>query len=258
MTEFKKKNLDVALFIILALILVAVFSLLATSIFLQFGNYSNALDVAIGQQVSHTVLLSYLRAMDFAFIKYTALCLGFLLVFVGALYLLRVNQVAYEISMRGGDSSVSFQTASPGLVLATLGVTIVVLTLYNKSLVSLDEQVNHDAPIEATSIDIDAAMESIQFEYDSIQLTPESLASIPNICQYLRENNVSEISIEGKGDGDQLREYELALGERRANAFRAIINNSCSYNVVSRSVSYGEERPSERDDNASHLRISID
>lgn len=258
MTELRKRTLDIALFTILATILAAVFLLLATSIFIQFGNYTNALEVAIEQQVSHTVLLSYLRALDFAFIKYTALCLGFLLVFVGALYLLRVNQAAYEISMSGGASSVSLQTASPGLVLATLGVTIVALTLYNKSLVSLDQPVGGQAPIAAASMDINSIMESIQFEYDSIRLTPGSLASIPSICQYLRENNHSEISIEGRGDGDQQREYELALGERRANAFSNVIRNSCNFNVVARSISYGEERPSERGNNESHLNISID
>lgn len=80
------------------------------------------------------------------------------------------------------------------------------------------------------------------FDLDRDTLRPEVTAALDRYIAILR-NNSKTVRLEGHADERGTREYNLALGERRANA----VANYLSVNGISRdrieTVSYGEERP---------------
>ena len=84
---------------------------------------------------------------------------------------------------------------------------------------------------------------NIYFEYDKSDLSMDASSQIRSLANALKSNNSSKITIEGHCDERGTREYNLALGERRANSVKdlLILNGVNSKSI--RTVSYGEEKP---------------
>jgi peptidoglycan-associated lipoprotein len=80
------------------------------------------------------------------------------------------------------------------------------------------------------------------FEYDSSNLTPEAINAL-NAHIAVFNRNTAGVRLEGHTDERGTREYNLALGERRANSVRdyMVANGISSLRIES--VSFGEERP---------------
>jgi len=81
------------------------------------------------------------------------------------------------------------------------------------------------------------------FEYDQSQLQQSDLNALEMHATILRGNPDRAIVIEGHADERGTREYNLALGERRANAIRSFLTAAGVASTQIESVSYGEERP---------------
>jgi peptidoglycan-associated lipoprotein len=87
------------------------------------------------------------------------------------------------------------------------------------------------------------AKRRVYFEFDSADITPESRTIIEAHSRYLVSNARLNVVLEGHADERGTREYNLALGERRAHAVsRAMQALGVAGNRI-QSVSYGEERP---------------
>lgn len=81
------------------------------------------------------------------------------------------------------------------------------------------------------------------FGYDSSTLTPEGMATLESQANWLKSNSSMGITIEGHCDERGTREYNLALGERRASAARNyLVNLGVNASRIT-TVSYGKERP---------------
>jgi peptidoglycan-associated lipoprotein len=81
------------------------------------------------------------------------------------------------------------------------------------------------------------------FEYDSFQLTPEGRQTLTRQAAWLKQYGNWRITVEGHADERGTREYNLALGERRAAAVRAfLVSQAIPANRVA-TISYGKERP---------------
>ena len=80
------------------------------------------------------------------------------------------------------------------------------------------------------------------FEYDSATLTAAARAALDAHIALLGANDRS-VRLEGHTDERGTREYNLALGERRANAVRDYMAGSGIASHRVESVSYGEEQP---------------
>ena len=80
------------------------------------------------------------------------------------------------------------------------------------------------------------------FDFDQATLSADTRAALDAQIEVLRNAN-TKIRLEGHADERGTREYNMALGERRANAVAnyLIINGIERYRVET--VSYGEERP---------------
>jgi peptidoglycan-associated lipoprotein len=81
------------------------------------------------------------------------------------------------------------------------------------------------------------------FEYDSFGLTPQARATLQKQAAWLKQYPQWRVTIEGHCDERGTREYNLALGERRASAIKAfLVSQGIPANRV-RTISYGKERP---------------
>ena len=81
------------------------------------------------------------------------------------------------------------------------------------------------------------------FATNKSSLTTASRATLRKQATYLRKNKNLSVTIEGHADERGTREYNLALGERRANAARDYL---MTYGISSDRISvlsYGKERP---------------
>jgi peptidoglycan-associated lipoprotein len=83
----------------------------------------------------------------------------------------------------------------------------------------------------------------VYFSSDSVDLTPEAQSTLQKQSQWLRQYPQFTITIEGHADERGTREYNIALGARRATTVRNFLaQNGVQANRV-RTISYGKERP---------------
>ncbi|MEM7679436.1 MAG: peptidoglycan-associated lipoprotein Pal [Pseudomonadota bacterium] len=90
----------------------------------------------------------------------------------------------------------------------------------------------------------------IFFGYDRYDLSSEAQAVLEAQAEWLKTYSGLEITIEGHADERGTREYNLALGERRANSVR---NYLVALGVAPdriNTISYGKERPAVAGSNA--------
>ncbi|OGT20760.1 MAG: peptidoglycan-associated lipoprotein [Gammaproteobacteria bacterium RBG_16_57_12] len=85
----------------------------------------------------------------------------------------------------------------------------------------------------------------IYFEYDKSDINPEFLDIIAAHAKYLSANPNARVTLEGHADERGSREYNIALGERRANTVRQTLLLQSVGKGQLKSVSYGEERPAD-------------
>jgi peptidoglycan-associated lipoprotein len=98
---------------------------------------------------------------------------------------------------------------------------------------------------ELTARDFNArkVLGTIFFEFDRYDLLPDALETLHTNARWLLENKAFRLSIEGHCDERGTNEYNLALGDRRANAARDyLLSAGVSPDRIS-TISYGEERP---------------
>lgn len=81
------------------------------------------------------------------------------------------------------------------------------------------------------------------FETDSSELTPTAQATLDKQSQWLNQYGRYRIVVEGHADERGTREYNIGLGERRAQAVRRALALQGVAESRLATVSYGEERP---------------
>lgn len=84
---------------------------------------------------------------------------------------------------------------------------------------------------------------TVYFDYDSYFLSPEALKVLKQQIAEIANDNPKSIIIEGHCDERGTREYNLALGERRANAVKTYLVSKGVNPARINTVSYGKEKP---------------
>jgi peptidoglycan-associated lipoprotein len=83
----------------------------------------------------------------------------------------------------------------------------------------------------------------VYFDYDQADIKPEFNSILSAHGQYLARNTNAQIRLEGHADERGSREYNIGLGERRAQAVRRVLMLQGATGTQVSTVSYGEERP---------------
>jgi outer membrane protein OmpA-like peptidoglycan-associated protein len=89
----------------------------------------------------------------------------------------------------------------------------------------------------------EVVFEDVHFDFDRYSLRPEATRALDEAIRSLQENANLRLAIEGHTCNIGTAEYNLALGERRANAVRDYLAARGIGADRLRTVSYGEERP---------------
>ena len=85
---------------------------------------------------------------------------------------------------------------------------------------------------------------TVYFDYDQSTLTNEAQATLDRQAAFLKASPSFRITIEGHCDERGTREYNLALGDRRASAVRDYLVAKGINASRLTTISYGKERPS--------------
>jgi len=87
------------------------------------------------------------------------------------------------------------------------------------------------------------ANRTIYFEYDSAMLSDETLAVLEEHGNFIAGNGEVSVRLEGHADERGSREYNIALGDRRAQSVRRVLLFQGASVGQIETVSYGEEQP---------------
>jgi peptidoglycan-associated lipoprotein len=85
--------------------------------------------------------------------------------------------------------------------------------------------------------------EDVLFDFDQSVLTPAARSILERKAAWLRNNPGKAVTIEGHCDERGTADYNIALGERRANSARDFLVDLGISGSRLRTVSYGEEQP---------------
>jgi len=88
----------------------------------------------------------------------------------------------------------------------------------------------------------------IYFDFDKASIRNEARVALEKTAAFLKENTGIHMRIEGNCDERGTNEYNLALGERRANSAKLFLVSLGIAPDRIRTISYGEERPLDRGD----------
>ncbi len=101
--------------------------------------------------------------------------------------------------------------------------------------------------VEMLAVDVP---DRVFFSYDSYSLTEGAQDTLAKQAKWLKVNGSVTISIEGHADERGTREYNLALGDRRANAAKDFLMAQGISSSRITTISFGKERPVKGGSNA--------
>ncbi len=84
---------------------------------------------------------------------------------------------------------------------------------------------------------------SVYYEYDSYTVKSEYRELVLSHARFLRDNASANVILQGNTDDRGSREYNLALGQRRADSVRNMMTLAGARDEQIESVSLGEEKP---------------
>ena len=105
------------------------------------------------------------------------------------------------------------------------------------------EQAQEDKERELRSEMIKFTYEDIYFEKGSYRLTPDARELLQRKAQWLKKHPDVKVIIEGHTDEAGSKEYNFALGDRRAGAVKSFLIGEGIASARLIAVSYGNERP---------------
>lgn len=87
-----------------------------------------------------------------------------------------------------------------------------------------------------------SGLRSIYFDFDNSFIRNDQVSALQGNAAYVKSSNAS-VTIEGHCDERGTNEYNLALGQRRADASRDYMSNLGVNSGSINTVSFGEEKP---------------
>ena len=151
---------------------------------------------------------------------------------------IKLNDVSVED--KSGQASTAMKTLTPATTSAAGDKKSSVATLDTTAGAKNASGSGTGAGVDALAA---ANARTIYFEFDSFAIRPEYQAIIETNARNLKANKNQRISIEGHTDERGGREYNLALGQKRADAVRKALSLLGVADAQMESVSFGKEKP---------------
>ncbi len=99
------------------------------------------------------------------------------------------------------------------------------------------------AQVEQIQIQEIEVQDRVLFSYDSAELSVDAKKILDTQVAWLKSDNNIKVTIEGHCDERGTREYNIALGEKRANATKEYLTTNGIDASRIKIISYGKERP---------------
>ena len=119
--------------------------------------------------------------------------------------------------------------------------------IYEESMAAKEESLEAQAPMEKEPEVLEgrtsAPLLPIYFDFDKSNIREDQRARIVQNATFLSENKDVKLRIEGNCDERGTNEYNMALGERRANSAKKYLVNLGIHEDRMHTISYGEEKP---------------
>lgn len=93
------------------------------------------------------------------------------------------------------------------------------------------------------SVDVANLRTVFYFDFDESTVRSDSIADLEAHAQYLATHPNASVRLEGHADERGTREYNMALGERRAKAIERFLAVNGVGQSQAETISYGEEKP---------------
>jgi len=100
-----------------------------------------------------------------------------------------------------------------------------------------------EPPLDKACADIAAAADRVFFQYDSAALRPDARATLDALASQIQKQPQCRFVVEGHCDERGTREYNLALGEKRASVVVSYLAALGVDPTRMQATSYGKERP---------------
>ena len=115
------------------------------------------------------------------------------------------------------------------------------------------EQQRREAEARAEQAQAEALREitTFYFDFDTSEIKAEARNVLIAHATFLRANPGQKVRLEGHADERGTKEYNMALGERRANAVQRFLIVNGAARGQTETVSFGEEKPAVRDSSES-------
>jgi len=228
--EEKLKLLDWILLSVVLGVLVLTGWMLRDNLKAQNATYDRVINTALNYTArdsskfneSNTAIFAFSRAKDFANTKAASLFIGFLLIFTGALYLLKVFKLSYKLKAdKTPVGNVSLESTSPGLVMITLGVALMIAVLVSKTQIdytvennNLKEQlakVSKALESYQNSLQVDTGRQQNKDKTPRQQKVPHGNAMTPVV---IPDNSFLPLSAQSALASKATKNYAAALAKR--------------------------------------------
>jgi peptidoglycan-associated lipoprotein len=97
--------------------------------------------------------------------------------------------------------------------------------------------------VDVTPKQVDSAGNTVYFDFDSFAVKPQFQGLLEVQAKRLKANNAVKVALSGHTDESGGREYNLALGQKRAEAVRRSLSILGVPEAQMEAVSYGKEKP---------------
>ncbi|TYZ07827.1 OmpA family protein [Hymenobacter lutimineralis] len=115
---------------------------------------------------------------------------------------------------------------------------------------------NFYVPYVDTTQTVATMFKKIYFDTDKYKLRPESITELNNITRILKANPGLNLSIEGHCDSRNTDEYNIVLGQNRADAAYNFLKKNGIAETRLVTTSYGERRPDAPNDSPENMQLN--
>ncbi len=161
---------------------------------------------------------------------------------IATIFIILLSGTSCSMFSAGGSEGVVEKSLSPVAVSEASVETMGLANAREVSPEALDGRLSDNYNGEVASL-LDIRV--VQFAYDSSEILEKYIPVIEAHAGYLSENSTTRVVLEGHTDERGSREYNLALGERRAQSLQRRLSLLGVPESQVSVVTYGEERPIE-------------
>ena len=108
-----------------------------------------------------------------------------------------------------------------------------------------EKQIAKAQPKESVSSmeELQAGLKDVHFDFDKYDISPEAQAILKEAAAAISKNDKARLMVEGHCDERGTNEYNLGLGDKRANSVKVYLGSLGIPSGRIETISYGEEKP---------------